>query len=120
MGVVLLYVHERRQFGQPIGAFQLVQGKVADMYTPMNASRAYVYAVAKACDRGETTREDAAGALLSLSAKWAQGAPHAIPPPGGHGSINRSPPGRPFPGAHTFTKCGRPPRNRPTPVGPPP
>ncbi len=64
MDVVLPYVHERKQFGQPIGAFQLVQGKLADMYTTMNASRAYVYAVAKACDRGETTREDAAGAIL--------------------------------------------------------
>src|SRR5690348_15894927 len=56
MDVVMPYVHERKQFGQPIGAFQLVQGKIADMYTTMNASRAYVYAVAKACDRGETTR----------------------------------------------------------------
>src|SRR5262244_2754629 len=64
MDVVLPYVHEREQFGQPIGSFQLVQGKIADMYTTMNASRAYVYAVAKACDRGETTREDAAGAIL--------------------------------------------------------
>src|SRR5256712_7897037 len=64
MDVVLPYVHERKQFGQPIGSFQLVQGKIADMYTTMNASRAYVYAVAKACDRGETTREDAAGAIL--------------------------------------------------------
>ena len=64
MDVVMPYVHERKQFGQPIGTFQLVQGKIADMYTTMNASRAYVYAVAKACDRGETTREDAAGAIL--------------------------------------------------------
>src|SRR5712675_137858 len=64
MDVVLPYVHERKQFGEPIGTFQLVQGKLADMYTTMNASRAYVYAVAKACDRGETTREDAAGAIL--------------------------------------------------------
>src|SRR6202007_417005 len=64
MDVVLPYVHERKQFGEPIGTFQLVQGKIADMYTTMNASRAYVYAVAKACDRGETTREDAAGAIL--------------------------------------------------------
>src|SRR5213076_736131 len=61
LDVVLPYVHERKQFGEPIGSFQLVQGKIADMYTTMNASRAYVYAVAKACDRGETTREDAAG-----------------------------------------------------------
>ena len=64
LDVVMPYVHERKQFGQPIGTFQLVQGKIADMYTTMNASRAYVYAVAKACDRGETTREDAAGAIL--------------------------------------------------------
>src|SRR5260370_1375003 len=67
MDVVMPYVHERKQFGQPIGTFQLVQGKIADMYTTMNASRAYVYAVAKACDRGETTREDAAGASLYAS-----------------------------------------------------
>ena len=58
------YVHERKQFGQPIGEFQLMQGKIADMYTTMNACKAYVYAVAKACDRGETTRKDAAGAIL--------------------------------------------------------
>src|SRR5215217_2425072 len=64
LDVELPYVHERKQFGEPIGSFQLVQGKIADMYTTMNASRAYVYAVAKACDRGETTREDAAGAIL--------------------------------------------------------
>src|SRR5499427_3873823 len=69
MDVVLPYVHERKQFGQPIGGFQLVQGKLADMYTTMNASRAYVYAVAKACDRGETTREDAAGAILYAAEK---------------------------------------------------
>src|SRR5690606_6472093 len=64
MDVVIPYIHERRQFGEPIGTFQLVQGKIADMYVTMNASRAYVYAVAQACDRGETTREDAAGAIL--------------------------------------------------------
>ena len=64
LDVVLPYVHERKQFGQPIGEFQLVQGKLADMYVTMNAAKAYVYAVAKACDRGETTREDAAGAIL--------------------------------------------------------
>ena len=67
--VVLPYVHERKQFGQPIGEFQLVQGKLADMYVAMNASRAYVYAVARACDRGETTREDAAGAILYAAEK---------------------------------------------------
>src|SRR5229473_3024326 len=64
LDVVMPYVHERRQFGQPIGEFQLVQGKVADMYVGMNACKAYVYSVARACDRGETTREDAAGAIL--------------------------------------------------------
>src|SRR5436853_2442435 len=62
MDVVLPYIHERKQFGRSIGEFQLVQGKLADMYVTMNAARAYVYSVAKACDRGETTREDAAGA----------------------------------------------------------
>ena len=72
MDVVLPYVHERKQFGEPIGTFQLVQGKIADMYTTMNASRAYVYAVAKACDRGETTREDAAGAILYAAEKATQ------------------------------------------------
>ena len=72
MDVVMPYVHERKQFGQPIGSFQLVQGKIADMYTTMNASRAYVYAVAKACDRGETTREDAAGAILYAAEKATQ------------------------------------------------
>ena len=67
LDVVLPYVHERMQFGQPIGEFQLMQGKLADMYTTMNAARAYVYAVAQACDRGETTRKDAAGAILFAS-----------------------------------------------------
>src|SRR5947199_8200046 len=69
MDVVLPYVHERKQFGQPIGEFQLVQGKLADMYTTMNASKAYVYAVARACDRGETARKDAAGAILYAAEK---------------------------------------------------
>src|SRR6185369_15630872 len=67
LDAVLPYVHERKQFGQPIGTFQLVQGKIADMYVMLNSARAYVYAVAKACDRGETTREDAAGAILLAS-----------------------------------------------------
>src|SRR5947207_12557436 len=88
MDVVLPYVHERKQFGQPIGAFQLVQGKLADMYTTMNASRAYVYAVAKACDRGETTREDAAGAILYASEKATQLALDAVQLLGGNGYIN--------------------------------
>src|SRR6185503_10896456 len=64
LDLVLPYVHERKQFGQPIGTFQLMQGKLADMYTVMNATRAYVYAVARACDRGQTARKDAAGAIL--------------------------------------------------------
>ena len=78
LDVALPYVHERQQFGQPIGSFQLVQGKLADMYTTMNACKAYVYAVAKACDRGETTRKDAAGAILFASEKATQVALDAI------------------------------------------
>jgi isovaleryl-CoA dehydrogenase len=69
LDVALPYVHERKQFGQPIGTFQLVQGKLADMYVTLNACKAYVYAVAKACDRGQTTREDAAGAILYAAEK---------------------------------------------------
>src|SRR5471030_3227662 len=94
LDVVMPYVHERKQFGQPIGSFQLVQGKIADMYTTMNASRAYVYAVAKACDRGETTREDAAGAILYASEKATQCALDAIQLLGGNGYINDYPAGR--------------------------
>ena len=94
MDVVLPYVHERKQFGQPIGTFQLVQGKLADMYTTMNASRAYVYAVAKACDRGETTREDAAGAILYAAEKATQCALDALQLLGGNGYINEYPTGR--------------------------
>ena len=94
LDVVMPYVHERKQFGQPIGTFQLVQGKIADMYTTMNASRAYVYAVAKACDRGETTREDAAGAILYASEKATQCALDAIQLLGGNGYINDYPTGR--------------------------
>lgn len=94
MDVVLPYVHERKQFGEPIGSFQLVQGKIADMYTTMNASRAYVYAVAKACDRGETTREDAAGAILYAAEKATQCALDAIQLLGGNGYINDYPTGR--------------------------
>src|SRR4029077_1764620 len=69
MDAVLPYVHERKQFGQAIGEFQLMQGKIADMYTTMNAAKAYVYTVAKSCDRGETTRKDAAGAILYAAEK---------------------------------------------------
>src|SRR6202012_4667401 len=94
MDVVMPYVHERKQFGQPIGTLQLVQGKIADMYTTMNASRAYVYAVARACDRGETTREDAAGAILYASEKATQCALDPIQLLGGNGYINDYPTGR--------------------------
>ena len=80
--VALPYVHERKQFGQPIGSFQLVQGKLADMYVTMNACKAYVYAVAKACDRGETTREDAAGAILYAAEKATQMRARRDPAPG--------------------------------------
>ena len=92
--VVMPYVHERRQFGQSIGEFQLVQGKLADMYVALNSCRAYVYAVAKACDRGRTTREDAAGAILLAAEKATQVALDAIQLLGGNGYINDYPTGR--------------------------
>jgi isovaleryl-CoA dehydrogenase len=92
--VVLPYVHQRRQFGQAIGEFQLVQGKLADMYTTMNACRAYVYAVARACDRGETARKDAAGAILYAAEKATQVALDAVQLLGGNGYINDFPTGR--------------------------
>ena len=88
LDVVMPYVQERKQFGQPIGTFQLVQGKIADMYVAMNAARAYVYAVAKACDRGETTREDAAGAILYSAEQATKCALDAIQLLGGNGYIN--------------------------------
>ena len=91
---VLPYIHEREQFGQPIGEFQLVQGKVADMYATMNACRAYVYAVNAACDRGETTRQDAAGCILYAAEKATQVALDAIQLLGGNGYINEYPTGR--------------------------
>jgi isovaleryl-CoA dehydrogenase len=94
MDVVIPYVHERKQFGQPIGTFQLVQGKIADMYVALNSCRAYVYAVARACDRGETTREDAAGAILLAAEKATQVALDAIQLLGGNGYINDYPTGR--------------------------
>src|SRR3546814_5654680 len=81
-------------FGQPIGSFQLIQGKVADMYTEMNAARAYVYTVAKACDRGQTTRKDAAGAILFAAEKATKLALDAIQILGGNGYINDYPTGR--------------------------
>src|SRR4249920_566912 len=94
MDVVLPYVHERQQFGQPIGEFQLMQGKVADMYSTMNACKAYVYAVAQACDRGETTRKDAAGAILYAAEKATWMAGEAIQALGGNGYINEFATGR--------------------------
>ena len=94
MDVVMPYMHEREQFGQPIGEFQLMQGKLADMYTTMNACRAYVYAVGKACDRGETTRKDAAGAILYAAEKATWMAGEAIQALGGNGYINEYPTGR--------------------------
>jgi len=94
MDVVLPYVHERRQFGQPIGEFQLMQAKLADMYTGMNAARAYVYAVAKACDRGRVTRKDAAGAILFAAEKATWMALEAIQALGANGYINDYPTGR--------------------------
>jgi isovaleryl-CoA dehydrogenase len=94
LDVVLPYVHERQQFGRPIGTFQLMQAKVADMYVTLNAARAYVYAVAKACDRGETTREDSAGAILFAAEKATQVCLDAIQCLGGNGYINEYPTGR--------------------------
>ena len=88
MDIVVPYVHNREQFGKPIGTFQLMQGKLADMYTTMNACRAYVYAVAAACDRGETTRKDSAGCILYAAEKATQIALEAIQCLGGNGYIN--------------------------------
>jgi isovaleryl-CoA dehydrogenase len=88
LDLVVPYVHERKQFGQPIGSFQLMQGKLADMYTTMSAARAYVYAVARACDRGETARKDAAGAILYAAEKATAIALDAIQCLGGNGYIN--------------------------------
>jgi isovaleryl-CoA dehydrogenase len=94
MDEVLPYVHERKQFGRPIGEFQLMQGKLADMYTTLNACKAYVYTVARACDRGETTRQDAAGAILYASEKATWVALQAIQALGGMGYVNETPTGR--------------------------
>jgi len=94
MDVVIPYVHERKQFGQPIGSFQIMQAKLADMYVTMNAAKAYVYAVARACDEGRTTREDAAGAILFASEKATLMALDAIQCLGGNGYINEFPAGR--------------------------
>jgi len=94
MDVVMPYVHDRKQFGRAIGQFQLMQGKLADMYTTMNSSRAYVYAVAAACDRGQTTRFDAAGCILAAAEKATWMAGEAIQVLGGNGYINEYPTGR--------------------------
>jgi isovaleryl-CoA dehydrogenase len=91
---VIPYVHERKQFGKPIGEFQLMQGKLADMYTTMNAAKAYVYSVARACDRGQTTRKDAAGAILYAAERATWMALEAIQALGGNGYINDFPTGR--------------------------
>ncbi len=94
LDAVIPYVHDRKQFGQPIGEFQLMQGKLADMYTVTNAARAYVYAVTKACDRGRTTRKDSAGAILYAAEKATWMALEAIQALGGNGYINDYPVGR--------------------------
>jgi isovaleryl-CoA dehydrogenase len=94
LDVVLPYIHQREQFGQPIGAFQFIQGKVADMYATLSACRAYIYAVNRACDRGRTTRKDAAGAVLFASEAATQMALDAIQVLGGNGYINDYPTGR--------------------------
>ncbi|KAA0696844.1 isovaleryl-CoA dehydrogenase [Halopseudomonas laoshanensis] len=94
MDEVVPYIHDRKQFGQSIGEFQLIQGKVADMYTQLNASRAYLYAVAQACDRGEATRKDAAGVILYTAERATQMALEAIQILGGNGYINDYPTGR--------------------------
>ncbi|MCC6921090.1 MAG: isovaleryl-CoA dehydrogenase [Alphaproteobacteria bacterium] len=94
LDAVIPYLHDRKQFGQPIGSFQLMQGKLADMYVKTNAARAYVYTVAKACDRGRTTRQDAAGAILYASETAVQVALEAIQCLGGNGYINDYPTSR--------------------------
>jgi isovaleryl-CoA dehydrogenase len=94
LDAVIPYLHERKQFGQPIGSFQLMQGKLADMYVTMNAAKAYVYAVARACDAGRTTREDAAGAILYAAERATAVALDAIQCLGGNGYINDYPTGR--------------------------
>ena len=94
MDIVIPYVHERKQFGQSIGEFQLMQGKIADMYVALNTARAYVYAVGQACDRGEVTRKDAAGAILYAAEKATWMALEAIQTLGGNGYINEYPTGR--------------------------
>ena len=94
LDVVIPYLHDRQQFGQPIGSFQIMQAKLADMYTTLSVCRAYVYAVARACDRGQTTRKDAAGAILYAAEKATWMALEAIQCLGGNGYINEYPTGR--------------------------
>ena len=94
LDVAIPYVHDRKQFGKSIGEFQLVQGKLADMYVTMNAAKSYVYQVAKACDRGETTRQDAAGCILFAAENATKIALDAIQLLGGNGYINEYPTGR--------------------------
>ncbi|MBF8780579.1 isovaleryl-CoA dehydrogenase [Pseudomonas fulva] len=94
LDLILPYIHDRKQFGQSIGEFQLIQAKVADLYTQLNASRAYLYAVAQACDRGETTRKDAAGVILHTSERATLTALETIQILGGNGYVNEFPAGR--------------------------
>ena len=94
LDIVLPYIHDRKQFNQAIGEFQLMQGKIADMYTELNASRAYLYAVASACDRGQASRKDAAGVILYTAERATQMALQAIQALGGNGYINEFPTGR--------------------------
>ena len=94
MDVVVPYVHERQQFGQPIGTFQIMQAKLADMYVTLSSCRAYTYAVAEACDRGETSRKDCAGAILLTAERATWMALEAIQTLGGNGYINEYPVGR--------------------------
>src|SRR6201996_8123380 len=94
LDTVIPYVHARKQFGQPIGEFQLIQGKLADMYATFSACRSYVYAVARACDRGQTARKDAAGAILYAAEKATLIALDAVQILGGNGYINDYPTGR--------------------------
>ena len=94
LDVTVPYVHERRQFGMPIGEFQLIQGKLADMYTKLNASRAYVYAVGKACDQGNISNKDCAGAILYSAERATEVALDAIQCLGGNGYTNEYPTGR--------------------------
>ena len=94
MDIVIPYIHDRKQFGQAIGEFQLMQGKIADMYTLLNASRAYLYTVAQACDRGESTRKDAAAVILYAAENSTKLALDAIQVLGGNGYMNENPTGR--------------------------